>query len=280
MNLHTLVYLSRPPIEPVDPALGLKDLRKGLNKILTGYLLLAGAVLTACGVVAYLIIQAGDEPLSRKAVEQASTVLFAMVLLLGLAGMGSLALIVRGKWMCLSSAPELFHAKWMMFMSILCLLAAPALNSGAILLGESKANARGRASNQTSALLHELDEYKQGLDRYKHGKLELDTLGYLKLAGQGFGLLSGVFFVLFLRAAALGWDAPWRARFAELYLLFLALLVAGLVALLWKPSYVLVRPRLLLALVGGWLIAGLWYFALIVNTVAGISSMLARRSRA
>jgi hypothetical protein len=279
MNLHTLVYLARPPVQPADPTLGLRDLRKGLNKILMGYLLLVGAVLAACGIAGYLMIQAEEEPLSRKAVEHDSTVLFTMAILLGLAGIGSLALIVRGKWICLSSAPELFHAKWMMFMSIVCLLAAPALNTGAILIGESKADTRGRASNQTSALLHRLDAYKHELDQYKDGKLELDTRGYIKLAAQGLGLLSGVFFVLFLRAVALGWDAQWRARFAELYILFLALLVAGLVTLLWKPSYMLARPQLLLGLLGGWLVAGLWYFALIVSMVAGISSILARRSR-
>jgi hypothetical protein len=273
MNLHTLSYLRRPPIEPVDPALGLVDLRKGLNTILRGYLLSVGAILAACAVVGCLIIQAGDQPPSRQVLGQASTVLFAMVLLLGLAALGSLTLIVRGKWICLSSAPERFHAKWMMFMSILCVLAAPALNLGALLVGESKAGARGRASSQTSALLSQLDQYKDGMR-------ELDMRGHVKLAGQALGLLSGIFFILFLRAVALGWGAQWRARFAELYLLFLALLIAGVVALLWKPSYMTARPRLLLSLLAGWGIAGLWYFALIVSMVAGISNILARRSRA
>lgn len=273
MNLHTLSCLPPPPREMVDPMLGLPDLRKGLNIILMGYLLSIGAILSACAVVGYLIFQAGDEPPSRQALEQASTVLFTMVLLLGLAGIGSLTLVVRGKLICLSSAPELFHAKWMMFTSILCVVAAPALNLGAFLAGESKVGARGRASSQTSALLRSLDDYKQGI-------LELDTRGRIKVAGQILGLLSGVFFVLFLRAVALGWNAQGRARFAEFYLLFLALLVAGVVALFWKPSYMLARPRLLLGLAGGWLIAGLWYFALIVSTVADISNILARRSRA
>lgn len=273
MNLHTLVYLRKPTKEVVDPTVGLVDLRKGLNTILMGYLLMVGAVLAAGVAVGYLIFQAGDGPLSRHALEQASTVLFTMVLVLSLAGIGSLALIVRGKWMCLSSAPELFHAKWMMFMSILCVLAAPALNAGSIVFSESKAGARGRGSNQTAAILHELEKYKDGMP-------ELDTWGYVRLAGQGLGLLSSVFFVLFLRAVALGWGAKGRARFAELYLLLLALLIAGVVALFWKPDYMLARPRLLLGLAGGWLIAGLWYLTLILSMVAGIGTMLARRSRA
>ena len=273
MNLYTLTYFPEPAREMVDPMLGLSDLRKGLNTILMGYLLVGAAVLAAGGVVAYLVIKAGSGPLTRGAVEKASTVLFAVVLLLGLAGMGSLYLIVRGKWMCLSSAQELFHARWMMFMSILCLLAAPALNTGALLVGESKAGARGRASNLAAALLAELEQYK-------HGMPVLDTRAYVKLAGQTIGMFSGVFFVLFLRAVALGWGAPWRARFAELYLFFLAVLVAGLVVLIWKPSYMLARPQLLLGLIVGWLIAGLWYLTLILSMVIGISGMLARRARA
>ena len=82
----------------------------------------------------------------------------------------------------------------------------------------------------------------------------------------------------FLRAVALGWGAQGRARFAELYLLFLALLVAGVVVLLCKPSFMLARPQLLLALASGWLMAGLWYLVLILSMVIGISNMLARRS--
>jgi hypothetical protein len=258
----------------VDPLLGLPDLRKGLNTILMGYLLSVGAVLAACGVVAYFVIKAGSASLTRGAVEKASTVLFAVVLLLGVAGVGSLILIVRGKWLCLSSAPESFHAKWMMFMSILCLLAAPALNTGVFLVGKSKTDARGGTSNPAAALLEDIDQFN------KHGMPDLDTRAYVKLAGQAFGMLSGVFFVLFLRAVALGWGAPWRARFAELYLFFLALLVVGLVVLIWKPSYMMAHPQLLLALIGGWLIAGLWYLTLILIMVISISSMLARRSRA
>ncbi len=274
MNLYTLTYFPEPAREMVDPMLGLSDLRKGLNTILMGYLLSVGAVLAAGGVVAYLVIQTGSGPLTRDTVEKASTVLFAVVLLLGLAGLGSLYLIVRGKWMCLSSAPELFHARWMMFMSILCLLAAPALNTGSFLLGKSETDVRGRTRNPMAALLKEVDEFN------KQGIRALDTRIYVNLAAQAFGVLSGIFFILFLRAVALGLGAQWQARFNELYLFFLALLIAGIVTLIWKPSYMLARPQLLLSLAGGWIIAGLWYLTLILSMVIGISCMLARRSRA
>jgi hypothetical protein len=271
MNLHTLSYLPASSQEMVDPTLGLSDLRKGLNTILMGYLMSLGAVMALGGVAAYLFIKARGGPLPREAAEHASTVIFAVVLFSGLIGLWSLTLIVRGKWMCLVSAPEVKHAKWMMFMSILCVLAAPALNSCAFFIDESKADARGHKSNRASALLGEFDGFKNGVK-------DLDTPSLVKLTGKAIGLLSGVFFVLFLRAVALGWGADGRARFAELYLFFMALLSAGLVVLLWKPSYMLSHPLLLLGLAGGWVIAGVWYFTLILSMIAGISKILAHRS--
>ena len=118
MSRYTLSYLPEPSAEVVDPTLGLPELRKGLNTILMGYLLWLGAVLAACAVVVHLILQAKGQPLSREAAEHASTLLFGVVVLLGLAGLGSMILLVQGKWLCLSSAPERFQAKWMMFLSI------------------------------------------------------------------------------------------------------------------------------------------------------------------
>jgi hypothetical protein len=108
---------------------------------------------------------------------------------------------------------------------------------------------------------------------------ELSTRAYVKLAGQGIGMLSGVFFVLFLRAVALCTGAPLRARFAELYLVFMTLLVIGVVILLRNPAFMLSRPQLLLGLIGGWLIAGPWYFCLIMSTSIGISYNLVRGNR-
>lgn len=273
MKLPTDYYLPEPSSEMADPMIGLPDLRKGLHSILLGYLLSLGAVLMMAGVVCCVIFQAAGGRLSPKAAEGASTVLFAAALLLGLAGLGSLILIVRGKWLCLSSAPEQYHAKWMMFMSILCILAGPALNLGAFLVGDAKAVPRGRSRNDTATVL------LQEIEKYEHGMPELDTRAYVELAGQIVGLLSGIFFVLFLRAVALCCGARGRVVLTELYLLFMGLLLSGVVVLFWKPSFMLARPRLLLALGGGWLFAGLWYFSLILSTAFGISSFLEAQTR-
>lgn len=280
MKLHTQCYLPQPSREAVDPSIGLLDLQKGLNSILLGYLVSLGAILAAGGLVWLLIVQAEGATLSRKILEEASTILFAVVLFLGLAGLGSYILIVRGKWRCLTSAPERFHAKWMMFLSILCIVAGPLLNAGGSLVGNSKPNGQrkpsawGRADKMPS-----LTGLRRELESSENWVPELDTRTYIKLAGKGIGLFSGVFFVLFLRAVALSWGAVVRARLAELYLVFEALLVFGVFVLLRNPDYMLARPRLLLSLGAGWLIAGLWYLGLILSMSAGITSILARQPR-
>jgi hypothetical protein len=274
MKLHTKCYLPEPAQEPANPTVGLRDLRKGLDCILLGYLLSLGAVLVSGGVVWALLAEAGGGLLSQAALERASTVLFGMAMLLVLAGFGSLSLIIRGKWLCLSSAPERFHAKWMMFLSILCIVAGPLLNAGGYLVGESNSNAR-RRSNQTPSLIR----IQRELKAYKDGMPEMDTRAYVALAGKVIGLFSGVFLVLFLRAVSLSWGASVRARLAELHLLFVALLAFGVVVLVRNPSFMMARPRLLLGLGAGWLLAGMWYFGLILSISARISTILDPRSR-
>lgn len=275
MKLQTQCFLPQSTTQQgVDPMIGLRDLRKGLNSILLGYLLSIGSALAAGAVVAYLIIQAGGAPMARKAGEQASTIIFAMVLLLGLAGIGSLTLIVRGKWWCLSNAPEQYHAKWMMFMSILCILAGPLLNTGVFLIGNSEPQGKNRAAKKAS-----IEQLREKIDEFRDGFPELDTRAYVKLAGQGIGMLSGLFFVLFLRAVAKCGGASVRAFFIDMYLLLLAALVFGVVVLIRNPAFLLARPQLLLALLGGWLLSGLWYLGLIVSTSIGITIQLSEGTR-
>lgn len=272
MKLRTQSYLLEPPRESADPMLGLRDLRKGLNCVLLGYLCTAAAFLGAAGIIWYLIVQMAGTSQARKAADDASVVIFTLALLLPITGLASLILVIRGKWLCLMSAPEQCHAKWMMYLSMLCILAGPLLNWSTLLFKEDKPADRGRPANSMSVarIQYEIDAYKEGLP-------ELSTRDYVKLAGKGIGLLSGVFFVLFLRALAQSWGSWVRARLAELYLLFVAVLVAGVVVLIRNPSYLLERPQLLLGLGAGWLLSVLWYFGLILNTSIGISYLLARR---
>jgi hypothetical protein len=274
MKLHTQCYLPQTTHEAVDPLIGLPDLRKGLHTILFGYLLWLGSVLAAAGIVICLIYEVSESKMSRQAIENASTVLFALILILPLVGLASLALVVRGKWLCLASAPERYHAKWMMFLAILCILAGPLLNVGVNFVGESEPKSGGRAAKAPSLI-----RLKKEIDTLQEGLPELDTRAYVRLAGQGIGLLSGVFFVLFLRAVALCNDAPIRARFTEMYLLLLGVLVYGVYVLIRDPNFMMRRPQLLLGLGAGWILSGLWYLGLIVWTSLSISMTLARPSR-
>jgi hypothetical protein len=268
MTLRTLAYLSQRHSEMGDQLFGLPDLRKGLHTILMGYLLSLGSIMAAVGVVVYVIVQAGGSRMSPRVVSEASTVLFAAALILGLAMLGSVVLIVRGKWMCLMNAPEHCHAKWMMFLSILCVLAGPALNTAVLFVAESKEPGGSRGSNMTSAaLLQKINDFEPGMPT-------LDARGYIKLAGKVIGMFSSLFLVLFLRAVGLCLGFSWQVRFTELYILLTVVLAAGVVVLIRDPAFMLARPQLLLGLGAGWLIAGLWYLALIFGTSIAIAQTL------
>jgi hypothetical protein len=258
-------------MDPNDEEIGLPDIRKGIARIVLGYLTLLGGMLALAGLVVYVAYQL-REGYSRKAAEEASTVLFAGVLVFGLICLFGFACIVRGKWNCLMSAPERYHAKWLMYGSILCILMGPALNIASVFTGldEEESARLSKARKDPAALVKEIEEYKKGLK--DHG-----THTYIKLAGDFAGMLSTVFFVLFLRAVSLCCKDRPRAIIAELYLLFSGLLVAGVVCFFVNPAPFFTRPELLLVLAAGWLFSGLWYFLLMVSTIVCISNILARR---
>jgi hypothetical protein len=273
MKLQMADYVQESTCTMVDPMIGLRDLRKGLNSIMLGYLLCIGACLMLGAIIAYYVIQTMGKPMSIKTVDEISTILFGAILVFGLAMIGSAILIVRGKWACLKSAPEQCHAKWMMFMSILCILTGPTLNFTTNFISDPDAGPhRGGRANSVGMALKEIEKFQDGIP-------PLDTRAYVRLAGQGIGMCSTIFFVLFLRALAKFHGAEWRAAFIELYLLLVAILVAGVVVLFWKPAFMLAHPRLLLGLLGGWLLAGLWYFALILSTSIVVTYILATKPR-
>jgi hypothetical protein len=272
MNLLTLAYLPEPETEQLDPTIGLLDLRKGLYTIVSGYLLCLFATLAAIGVAAYVILGLREQGVSAKTVESASTILFATVLIFYVLLIGSVILIVKGKWMCLLSAPEQCHAKWMMFMAILLILTGPALNRGASYLMSDADAAPRKAQKKSTA-----DDLVRSVEDLKDMTPKLDARGYVRLVGNAASLLSSVFFVLFLRALALCWNSQTLARFTELFLLLMGVLIVGVVMLVWKPAYMIARPHLLLGLAGGWLVCGLWYFGLILGSIGCIGNALNQR---
>jgi hypothetical protein len=257
-------------MEPNDAEIGLADIRTGILRIVMGYLILLGGILALAGLCVYVGFQL-REGYSRKTAEEASTVLFAGLLVFGLLSLFSVGCIVRGKWNCLMAAPERYHAKWLMFASILCVLVGPALNVASFLVGADKEESAriSQARKDPAALLKQMEEYKKSMK-------DLGTRTYTKLAGDFAAMLSTVFFVLFLRAVALCCHDRPRALMAELYLLFTGLLVAGVVYFFINPVPFLKRPELLLGLLGGWLFSALWYFLLIISTLVCIGNILSR----
>jgi hypothetical protein len=270
MGQYTRPVLPRPVTDPLDPALGLQDVRKGIIRIVLAYLTLFGAILAAAGLLWYCAIHVGDG-LSHTAAEEASTVLFAGLLVLGLVSLFSLALIVRGKWLCLMNAPERYHARWLMFGSILCILLGPALNIASTFVAVDKEQSAriSMAKKDPTVLIKQIEEYKKGAKA-------LSTRAYTTLVGDFAGVLSSVFFVLFLRAVALCCNDRPRAILAEIYLLFTGVLVAGVIYFFINPTVFLARPALLIGLGIGWLFSALWYFLLIVSTIVCIGNILSQ----
>ncbi len=269
MNLYALSYRPDTLSEPSEGHIGLAEVNKGLFRILQGYAICIGTVLGAVGLLCYVGSQVSGGFIAKKSAESLSTILFAGALILFLTGLYGLATIVRGKWNCLMSAPDALNAKWMMFGSIVCVLTGPALNlsSGFVVEQKQGASRMSKSKDTLSVVVRAIEDFKED-------PTALDTNRYIQLAGDLAGLLSTVFFVLFLRAVALACNSPVRARLAEGYLLFTILLVGAVVVFLMNPARFLARPDLLLGLAGGWLLCGLWYFFLILNTISCIGATL------
>ncbi len=245
-------------------------MRKGIIRIVLAYLILLGTLLAGIGLFVFVIWQVGKEH-SHKTAEEASTILFAAMLVGGLVSLLCLAMIVRGKWLCLMSAAR----------ALSCEMADvrlhPVRGGGA----GPQLRFRPRRGGQGAKYPHQQGQEDptvlvQQIEELKKGAKALGPRTYTKLAGDFAGMLSTVFFVLFLRAVALCCNDRPRVIMAELYLLFTGALVAGVVYFFIDPVVFLKRPELLLGLAAGWLFSALWYFLLIVSTIVCIGNILSR----
>jgi hypothetical protein len=259
---------------------GWMEVRRGLHNLLLGYLLCLFCLLLMGALVGFSLAEltSKNPTLSSGDVE---TVLFAGAAVLLLLGGYSLAVLVRAKWRCLMNASERYGAKWWMFSSILCLLATPALNFVSALAPAEKPEGmpkvartakRGTEEMAVGILLREVEAYKKAATLR-----DMTATGWMKLAGNVAGLLSTVFFVLFLRSVALCFEDTARARLAESYLVFVVLLFVGMLWLLFG-----LMPRgisglqVVLGLAAGQLLSMLWYFFLVINTSVCIAAGVER----
>jgi hypothetical protein len=161
-------------------------------------------------------------------------------------------------------APERRSARWMMFASMLCICAGPAINFASRFVGVTAPKFR-----TTEIEVHRPAARAAAL--YAEQLRERDMAGYMKLGGVILAPFGPIFFVLFIRAMHNCLGNHLSARFAELYLLFVVLLAAGTLSLFFDAR-IHIRVDLLLILGLGWLIALLWYFLLIVTTAMSITA--------
>src|SRR5262249_11930197 len=129
-------------------------------------------------------------------------------------------LVLRGKWRCMMNAPERRAAKWLMFASMVCICAGPALNfASGFVHADPAVGPQGEEVEAKPNL-------EKAAVRYTASLRERDMSGFLRMSSSVITPLGPIFFVLFLRAVhgCLGSFAG--ARVTELYLLFVVLLAA------------------------------------------------------
>jgi hypothetical protein len=253
-------------VEPVNTA-GWSEVSKGLYGILAGHLLIFGSVII--GVV--LAVAAVAQPVAagpNKGAGGFFSIIIVGAIVFGLLIAAGYGIIVRSQWHCLRNAPEQCGAKWWMFAAILCIVAGPAIGMTASLVGLRTPTPPAQLKNKAGGALTVRELLAEAR------KAAAPALP-MKIVSAVIGLLAQVFFVLFLRSVALSFNDGFRARLAEMYLLFTGVLFAGLVGLTVAPDTFHIDPMLLLFLGGGWVISGVWYLVLIVSTCACIHGNLA-----
>jgi hypothetical protein len=197
-------------------------------------------------------------------------ILFSAILAATLAIMTSYGMLITGQWLCLMHAPERCGAKWMMFSAMTCLVAAPVLNiTASILVDQELARTHKRQDHTATGIMRGVREYPQALE-------EPDIYGYLRLSGTGLGMLSSLFFILFLRSVGRCFEDRTRALLAEIYPIFTVLLTTGMFYLFYAGLEMRTDPSVVLALGGGWLLNFFFYLFLITSlgnlTVSAVPS--------
>jgi hypothetical protein len=249
---------------------GWKEVSKGLYGILLGHMLMIGSIVFAAAVIACMVMELeGATPAQKEA--GPSMILYLLVGLAGIVLLCSYGIILKNMWRCLMHAPERNHAKWLMFASILCILMGPALSTCAGFFGAGASVEVGEDE------VKEVPAKNGSVGGYAKALSVRRTDGCLRLAGSAIGLLSSLFFGLFLRATALCFDFHLRARLAEGYLVFTVMLAGVSLTLFQDPMQVLSQPELLLGLMAGGLVSFFLYLALVASVAVGITTALHAR---
>jgi hypothetical protein len=268
MHLSTARYLDPAPAPVASLPAGADrmawtEVMKGLLTVIAGY---AMGFISSFAAVTVVWIATGA---GRISLDQVSGHEYTWLLVGGsvcfFASLASTYLLFRGKWRCVMNAPEHRGAKWLVFASMVCVCAAPALHF---------ASGFGYAQPRVKVRIDQ-PEFKPQVEkvmaRYIERLRESDPSSYMRLAGSVLAPLGPIFFVLFLRAVHVCLGGFAGARFTELYLLFVTLLFVGSLALLLDPN-VKIGMDLLVCLGAGWVLSFVSYFVLIVAAVLKISA--------
>lgn len=222
---------------------------KGLMKILFGHLLIIfGSGLSAGLVVVLALSLMGDKKAGKStnlAFEAGVWIGVGLLLISVLWGYGK---ILLGMWMCLKHAPERCGAKWVMFLSMSCLVTGPAFDVASSIGGVNKQ-----------------PEFRRGPKEFKLPEFS-PSVRNLQIACSAVSTLGYVMFVLFLRSVARCFGDVQRASTVMAFLVFQGLLlVASLYVVLLEPMLLLDEPMVPIAIGLGWLGSGLWFLYLLVS---------------
>jgi hypothetical protein len=267
MKLTSMRYLEPVHTLPLEKStgcdeLGWTEVSKGLFAVLSAYML---GILNGVGSVLLLWFSTSGfrVPVHEVKGDELSLMLVGGAVLF-FSSLFSSFLLLRGKWRCMMNAPDRRSARWLMFASMMCIFAGPAINMASGLVGGSNAKMR-------SVEIETHPSAAKAAALYVEKLRESDLSAYMRLAGAIIAPFGPIFFVLFLRAVHNCLGGALGARLTELYLLFVVLLAAGTLSLA-LDSRVHIRSDLLMYLGVGWLVAIVWYFCLILGGVVSITA--------
>ena len=275
--MSTVVHSFGPPVEEEHRVeLGWQEVGSGLLRIVMGYSLSVLSVIVGVGLILLVIpLHDEDETLLVLKRTQVDLIVLAGLGVMGLAGMVSYAWIMMGNWRCLMHAPERNHAKWLMFASMTCIVMGPALGGVSGTLGggsriesldrDEKAAPVTKAKSRSARVPSK--SFVTGAE--EHLTVQ-DTSGILNLASGALGLLSGVLFLLFLRAVAGCFGDEARVRLVEIYLMFLLLSAGFTFFLLISQPKLAANSDFLLALAVGWLLEFVFFLVVILKVRGSI----------